>query len=99
MVFLLELNSLIFVLSEIVPVLQMVSIILNAVLALPLLVLISNSEPPVLSTTLPRFVKLSTSSSAVGLTFKLAWLLVLAFNTLVFFVLMIRPAAAALFST
>ena len=62
----------------------MVPIILNAVLALPILVLISNSEPPVLSTTLPRYVKLSTSSSAVELTFKLAWLLVLAYNTLVF---------------
>ena len=64
MVFIMELNSLIFVLREMVPVLQMVPIILNTVLALPILVLISNSEPPVLSTTLPRYLKLSTSSSA-----------------------------------
>ena len=99
MVFILELNSLIFVLREMVPVLQMVPIILNAVLALSILVLISNSEPPVFSTTLPRYVKLPTSSSAVELTFRLAWLLVLAINTLVFFVLMIRPVSAALFST
>ena len=82
-----------------VPVLQMVPIILNAVLALPILVLISNSEPRVLSTTLLRYGKLSTSYSAVELTFKLAWLLVLAFNTLIFFVLIIRPVSAALLST
>ena len=81
LVFILEWNSLIFVLREMVPVLQMVPITLNAVLALPIIVLISNSEPPVLFTALPRYVKLCTSSSAVELTFKLAWLLVLAFNT------------------
>ena len=44
------------------------------------------------------YVKLSTSSSVVELMFKLAWLLVLALNTLVLFVLKIRPVSTALYS-
>ena len=71
MVLILELNNRIFLINAILHDLQIVVMFLKAVIAFPVLLLMSFSEPPRPSMTLSKCVKDSTSSRGVAFSLKL----------------------------
>ena len=90
-IFTLELNNRIFVRDDSTLELQMFFSCRNATLALPILALTSASVPPRLLMTLPRYVKVSTSSSAFPSSVTGSVLAAFIMRTLVFPLWMFRP--------